>query len=331
LLAVDLYNRPYGDRYLEAHVVHMHLAWLYLLHAKFEREGTDYEYRDGSGHFIRTKDGEIKRWELSECVRRWRPNESDPVRKNLEFFIGLRNRVEHQQTEAVEAVIAGRAQSNILNYEEALTTLFGDDEGLGKSLRLPLFLSTLTQDAGQAVKRARELLPATVRSYIEDFDNDLSNEILEHPRFDLRLLLVPKLGPKSEADAALEFLRWDELSDDDREKIKDLRNVIVREKQVSVQFKDCMIPSAVAAEVQAAIPFRFAASLHHARCWQYFKVRPPGGDTNPEHTDDKYCIYSVPTKTYVYTLAWVRKLIAELATPESFRAITGCEPTLKSS
>jgi hypothetical protein len=34
LLAVDLCNRPGDDRRLEAFVVHMQIAWTYLLHAK---------------------------------------------------------------------------------------------------------------------------------------------------------------------------------------------------------------------------------------------------------------------------------------------------------
>jgi hypothetical protein len=41
-LAVDLYNRSSGKRSLEGFVVHKHLAWLYLLHARFEHDGVDF-------------------------------------------------------------------------------------------------------------------------------------------------------------------------------------------------------------------------------------------------------------------------------------------------
>ena len=37
-----LYNDPTEHRSFEGFVVHMHLAWVYLLHAEFEREGIDY-------------------------------------------------------------------------------------------------------------------------------------------------------------------------------------------------------------------------------------------------------------------------------------------------
>lgn len=41
-----MYNDPAETRAFEAFVVHMHLAWLYLLHAEFLRDGTDFRYWD---------------------------------------------------------------------------------------------------------------------------------------------------------------------------------------------------------------------------------------------------------------------------------------------
>jgi hypothetical protein len=329
LLAVELYNRPYGERYLEAHIVHMHLAWLYLLHAHFESQRIDYRYRDKTGRYVRNEDGTPRTWELAECIRHWKPNEADPVRKNLEFFIGLRNRIEHQSQHVVEAVVAGRIQSNVVNYEDSLVELFGQEEGLGSSLRLPIFLSTVTEDAAAAVKKARDLLPTTVRTFIEAFDGNLPEEILGHPKFDLRILLIPKVGSKTEADAALEFVRFDALTQEEKHAIDQLQKVIVRERQVPVLLKDYLKPSAVARQVQAAIPFRFTAATHHARCWQHFDVRPPSGDVRPERTDARYCVYSEPHAEYVYTPAWVNKLIAELATANGFSAVTGYAPVPK--
>lgn len=94
LLAVDLYNESKRDRRLEAFFVHMHLAWPYLLHARFRRDEIDHHYRETNGHFVRV-DGEPKAWELARCAEeRW--DESSPVRKNLELTILIRNRIEHR-------------------------------------------------------------------------------------------------------------------------------------------------------------------------------------------------------------------------------------------
>ena len=84
LLAVDLYNQPKQPRRLEAFFVHMHLAWLYLLHARFRHDKVDYRYRKRNGQFERV-DGEPKTWELAKCVaERWGDN--DAVRKNLGLY-----------------------------------------------------------------------------------------------------------------------------------------------------------------------------------------------------------------------------------------------------
>jgi hypothetical protein len=94
LLAVDLYNQPRQPRRLEIFLVHMHVAWLYLLHASLRRQGIPYHYTLPNGRIDRV-DGEPRTWDLAECVaRRWDPNH--PVRKNLELTLALRHRIEHR-------------------------------------------------------------------------------------------------------------------------------------------------------------------------------------------------------------------------------------------
>ncbi len=67
LLAVDLYNQTRQPRRLEGFLIHMHLAWLYLLHAQSCHEHRDYHYRKTNGRFERV-DGEPKSWDLAKCV-----------------------------------------------------------------------------------------------------------------------------------------------------------------------------------------------------------------------------------------------------------------------
>ena len=94
LLAVDLYNRSGEQRRLEAFVVHMQIAWLYVLQARFERGGTDFYYRDARGRRKKV-DGEFMTWDLARCIKDVFPNQDHPVRRNVEFFIGFRNKIEH--------------------------------------------------------------------------------------------------------------------------------------------------------------------------------------------------------------------------------------------
>lgn len=126
-LAVDLYNRPTEPRSLEGLVVHMHLAWLYMLHAQFLRDGVDFRYREKDGRRFVKVDGEPKTWELTRCLEE-AFGAGDPVRRNIEFFIKLRNTIEHRYESLLAAVVAGKVQAHVLNFEEMLVRLVGAKE-----------------------------------------------------------------------------------------------------------------------------------------------------------------------------------------------------------
>jgi hypothetical protein len=52
LTAVEIHNSPLSLRPLEGFLVHMHIAWLYLLHGEFEMAGTPFFYTTKSGSRI---------------------------------------------------------------------------------------------------------------------------------------------------------------------------------------------------------------------------------------------------------------------------------------
>ena len=57
--------------------------------------------------------------------------------------------------------------------------------------------------------------------------------------------------------------------------------------------------------------------------------RPPGGDSHPDRTRSEYCVYDSVHKDYLYTRAWVEKLVRELSDANRFREIVGPEPVTK--
>ena len=145
-------------------MVHMHLAWLYVLHAELTRDGVDYRYwsQQGRSRRLERVDDEPKRWELTKCVRyRW-PNEKDPVTANLMFFVGLRNKFEHRyarQQESLTTVVSGQVQALLLNYEEELTSQFGVGSSLATRLRFPVFIRSFTDEGERTLRRLRAQLP----------------------------------------------------------------------------------------------------------------------------------------------------------------------------
>lgn len=98
----------------------MQIAWTYLLHAQFERDKTDYWYRDANTN-RRTR--RLQAFELARCIKQVFPNHEHPVRRNVEFFIGFRNKIEHRYETLLESVVAGKCQSLIMNYERLLVDM----------------------------------------------------------------------------------------------------------------------------------------------------------------------------------------------------------------
>ena len=139
------------------------------------------------------------------------------------------------------------------------------------------------------------------------------------------------LGPKSAADAAIEFVRLDELTDEERKVMIEAGRsgrVITKIKKMPVSSAGCMLPKRVVSEVQNRVPFDFNMGLH-TRLWKHFKlhparwVAPDGGGTVSE-----FCIPSEPTRQYIYTPVWVDKIVKEIGTPERFEAFFGSPPRI---
>ena len=106
LLAVETYNRP-GTAFRSAgYVVLMVIAWTALFHAIFGKKRIKPYYRQKM-HPTRFErvDGDFKHWELSECVQQSFKDQNSAVRKNLEFFIKLRNKIEHRFAPAVPVAV----------------------------------------------------------------------------------------------------------------------------------------------------------------------------------------------------------------------------------
>jgi hypothetical protein len=85
---------------------------------------------------------------------------------------------------------------------------------------------------------------------------------------------VQQTGPKTDADVSMRFVRFDDLTDEERSKLEQVQT-IVREKEVPVANIGRHKPGAVCERVSEVLGVKFTASSDHARAWKHFKVRPP--------------------------------------------------------
>jgi hypothetical protein len=301
----------------------MHLAWLYVLHAQYRREGVDYHYRLPNGWFERI-DGEKKTWDLARSVRHRWPNKG-AVRTNLELTIALRNKIEHRYHEAIALATSGYAQALLLNFEDELTTAFGPDASLGQQLRFPIFVAQFTPLGDKRIQELRDSLPKTTRDFLARFESDLDASITNDQRYEFRINMIPKLGPKAQADQALTFVREDDLTAEERETLQSLGrtgSVVVREQIRPVSGAGMMRPKQVIESIQARTLFVFN-QYHFVQSWRRLGCRPPSEDAHPERTDERYCVYHEPHRDYLYTKAFVEKVVRETRTAARFEAFTG--------
>jgi len=211
-LAVDLYNRVGQERQLEAFVVHMSIGWLKMLQARYEQDGGRralYEL-DARGRRERTRQGDGVMKPLSALLGEAYAD-NDPIRHNVEFFLGLRHKIEHRYDRDIASLVVGETQALVLNSERELVEHFGAGEGLANELRIPIFLSSITEDAVEALHEIRTRVPRAVLDYVQDYDAALDPEIAGDDAYDFRVYLIPKLGPKTEADIAMTFVRLEKL------------------------------------------------------------------------------------------------------------------------
>jgi len=301
-LAVDLYNRSGNERQLEVFVVHMAMAWLKLFQATLEKSGGDIYVRDRRGHRVRHEDGDWKHRALSDLVAEFF-KEGDPRRSNLEFFIGMRNRIEQHFERDIATLISGKTQAFLLNYENTLVAKFGSGEALGDELRFPLFVSVLTDEAVDAARRVRARVPKGVLEWVQDFEAGLDPDVASDQAFDFRVYLVPYTGPKSSADVSMTFLHRDSLTDEQLATL-DHFPTITREVKVPVEDLGKHLPGDVVAAVKKRVSVKF--NLHvHRQAWRYFNTRPSYRSAHPERTRREFCHYNAAFKQYTYTDAWV--------------------------
>ncbi len=333
LLAVKLYNEPVFSRSLEGFVVHMHLAWLYLLQAQLVKERVEFRYPDPKhkGRYLKV-DGEYQTWDLAKTAKhKW--STQNPVRANLEFFIKLRNRIEHRHTgrdEALAAAIGGQSHALLLNYEKELTAYFGESHSMANMLRFPVFIGTFTEAAEEVLVKLQNDLSPDLRNFLAEYDASIDSAIRDDSRYRLKLRVFLEAAPNA-GEMALQFTRYDDLSDDQKKSMDELKKsgrVLVREQMRPVQNKGLMRPTQAMNRIAEGIPYKFN-SYDFKLSWKNNNIRPLGGSPHPERTREEFCVYNDTHNDYLYTEAFVKYMIRKCSTKEGFLEVVGRQAKAK--
>ena len=117
LMAIEIYNKPTINYRLEGFAFFICNAWELLLKSKMLQNNESIYYPDKPNRTI----------SLTNCITNVFTNDKDPVRKNLEILIGLRNTSTHFVIKEMDSIYLPFMQANVLNYSQKLFDYFGRD------------------------------------------------------------------------------------------------------------------------------------------------------------------------------------------------------------
>ncbi|MDJ0634048.1 MAG: DUF3644 domain-containing protein [Xenococcaceae cyanobacterium MO_188.B29] len=289
----------------------MIMAWTRLFHAYFNATiGDKYYYKKSNGHYD-IIDGERKAWELCKCIKKYGKLDKD-VESNLNFFIKLRNKIEHRHIEKreVDTLIFGECQSLLFNFESQLIEFFGDDYSINEALVYSLQFSQIrTKQQNRPNKSALSKDLADIVSFVHKYRNSLDEAVYDSQKYSIKLIQIPKVSNTNRADAAIEFVRWNHLSEDDKSAYEKIA-VITKDKTVKIEAANVgrLKPSDVVRKVNEKLNGSPITTNFHAVLYKIFSVRPSNGD-DPFDTVAEFCLYDEAHDDYVYQDSWVDFLI----------------------
>ena len=330
LLAVETYNKPAVKFKSGGFIVLMTIAWTSLFHAIFFKRGIKPFYKDKKRkNRYEKRDGDYVYWELKKCVKEYFGNDTNnPIRKNIEFFIPLRNMIEHKSLPEIDSDIFAECQSFLLNFDKLLEKEFGEKYCIRESLSFALQLFPSTESLTNAIAVNPEA--KKVVDFIKNYRSSISTSILESGEYSFKAFLIQVGNHQTKDSLPIQFIPYDKLSEQEKRNINRVA-ALIKNKFVPVSNRNLLKPGKVVERVQAALgnpkvekngklKDKFNMDTH-TRCWKKYKVRPENGDRNPEITNSRYCVYDEPNESYLYTSEWVDFLVEKMSDEDEYNSL----------
>lgn len=322
LLAIEIYNKPAVKFKSGGYICLMIIAWTALFHAIFLKRKKRPYYRQKNSVRYETIDGEYKHWELGTCLDAYYGTDTqNPIRKNIDFFIPLRNKIEHRSVPEIDASIFGECQAMLFNFDEILGKEFGEKYCLRESLSFSLQLFPSAENLVEAIKQNPR--NKSIADFIKKYRSSVSPEIINSGKFSFKAFLIQVANHEADNTLPIQFANYDKLTEEQKASVSKLV-AMVKFKEPTIANKDRIKPSVVCGMLQKAFnnPMKQSSdgkrqipkynSMWHIQCYKYYKVRPANKSIQPDSTDSRYCIYDELHDDYGYKDAWVKFLIKEM-------------------
>ena len=303
ILAVGLFNTPRIAFKAGVFSMLANVAWTYLLHEYFEREGV--EIVNAQGYSLA----------LSQMIARNDCPLSKGCKQNLFALKEIRDVVEHRTIGPFDLKWLPLFQSTCLNFENALTELFGQRLTLGSDLGFALQFAKLTTDTVAALQ-GFELPP-----HISALDASLAEKLGEGDADNLeyQFKVIYTLTNASKAKSHFQFVQPESAEG------KEIQNVLIKYKPINDIWP--WKPAEVVMLVAQKSARNFTSDKHQ-RAWKMYNARPKSGAIDPAATKPEYCVYHPPYKSYTYSEQWVTFLVTEIADDDCWHALSTYQKTV---
>ena len=287
LLSVETYNKPAVKFKSGGYIVLMCIAWTSLFHAIFFKRGIKPFYREKNKVRFKRVDGEIQFWELATCVKEYFKGEDCAIRKNIELFIPLRNKLEHKFLPELDANIFAECQALLLNFDKIVEKEFGEDYCLRESLSFALQLFPSSRTLAMGIKMSKDAQKIT--RFIDKYRASISTDIMQSGEYSFKAFLIQVVNKGTLKPATVIQQVQERLGNP---------KIIRGKKQVNKFNSDT-----------------------HTRCWKKYEVRPERNSDNPEKTKPEYCLYDEPNNSYLYTEKWVEFLVKKMQDDDEYQSL----------
>jgi len=286
LLSIETYNKPAIKFRSGGYVVLMVIAWTSLFHAIFFKRKIKPFYRVKCKKTFEKRDGDYCYWEMNTCLKEYFKDDSaNPIRKNLEFFIPLRNKIEHKSLPEIDPDLFAECQALLLNYDKILEKEFGLNHCIRESLSFSLQLFPSSKNLAEAIKSNPDA--KKVKDFINKYRSSLSTDILESGQYSFKAFLVQVANHKSADTLPIQFVAYDKLSEDEKRNVNRIA-AIVKIQEKPVANSDLILPAEVVKQVQIGLgnpkvnkggkmKEKFNQDTH-TRCWKKYQIRPNAND-----------------------------------------------------
>lgn len=305
--AVHTFNSAGLTFRAELFIVTAVIAWTYLLHAWFKREGIDYRHTKterGEKVVIKTPNGADKYWELAQCLKHARSPVERGAADNLFFLLDLRHEIEHRSTNRIDDAVSAKLQACCINFNDMIKAQFGAQYALERRLPIALQFVTFSPDQRALLKKAGGL-PRHVETMMEGFELKLTPEQQEDPRFAYRVFMIHKTANRAPgADLAVELVPAGS-------EVADKINMALKEVE-----KRKYLPAEVVAKVRAEGWNQFTMDSH-TRLWKRLAAKDPAKGYGAIAVGKQWCWYE----------PWINRVLEECNEhPERYRAPAPAAP-----